>query len=38
VEHLLAEYEKLLAEIAETRSGLKRELKSALERTSGDHA
>jgi type I restriction enzyme M protein len=35
VEHLLPEYEKLLAQIAETRSALKRELYSALTATAG---
>jgi type I restriction enzyme M protein len=31
VGHLLPEYEKLLAQIAETRAKLKRELQAALE-------
>jgi type I restriction enzyme M protein len=38
VEHLLAEYEKLLAQIAETRSKLKHELEQALLATSGSDA
>ena len=35
VDHLLPEYEKLLAQIAETRTALKRELQQALECTAG---
>ena len=35
VEHLLAEYEKLLAQIAETRAKLKDELYRALMATAG---
>ncbi len=31
VDHILPEYEKLLAQIAETRAKLKRELQAALE-------
>ncbi len=38
VEHLLPEYEKLLAQIAETRAQLKRELEKALLATSGSDA
>jgi type I restriction enzyme M protein len=38
VEHLLPEYEKLLAQIAETRSELKRELEKALLASSGSDA
>jgi len=38
VEHLLAEYEKLLAQIAETRAKLKHELEEALLATAGSDA